>query len=367
MIATDLDRSNDGFTFFLVNGTDGRFIIDRSSGAVTTAGVFDRSEKRTFNVNVWVSDHGTPPRYDSTTLVVNIVDSNRAPEFVDAQNHTTFEFVFEVNEDLGIGSLVGSLHARDPDSGSSGRLSFSIQGGDPEKLFMLGSNDGNLLLAKSLNYESQQTYTLTTVVADHSFSPLSATARVTVNVKNVIEAPQWPLPFPVVYLTQSTTCNFNLQAFSREVTTVATTGDEPVEYKLLNMTSYFTMNKTSGLLKITRPLNASQYSLALAACSGDVCSNADLTVVVQTDDILAFCPAFVNVWVNESSTIGHTVTDLNTNKGDADVQYSIKSGNDDKSFLIDSKNVNNILFKFSGQIFCFNLIFITCLKLGLNI
>ncbi|XP_059173755.1 protocadherin Fat 4-like isoform X2 [Physella acuta] len=336
--ATDLDRSNEGFTFFLVDGTDGKFIINRSTGAVTTAGVFDRSEKQTYNVDVWVSDHGTPPRYNSTTLVVNIVDSNTAPEFVDTQNNRTSEFVFEVNENLTIGSLIGSLHARDPDSGSSGRLSFSIQGGDPDKVFMLGSSDGNLVLAKSLNYESQQTYTLTAVVADQSVSALSATARVTVNVKNVIEAPQWPLPFPVVYLTQSTTCNFNVQAFSREVTTVASKGDEPVEYKLLNMTSYFTINKTSGLLRVTRPLNASQYSIALAACSGDVCSNAELTVVVRTDDILAFCPAFVNVWINESSPINYTVIDLNTNKGDIDLQYTITSDNDTNDFYIDAKN-----------------------------
>ncbi|CAL1532648.1 unnamed protein product [Lymnaea stagnalis] len=336
--ATDSDISNAGFTFFFESGANGKFQIDKSTGQIITIGQFDRRQKAAYNITIGVMDHGNPYRYVSRNLNVIVTDSNTAPIFVSGlQNiNEVKEYTFQVTENTTIGSIVGTLLAYDPDSGSSGQLTFSIM--DQGKVFLIGREDGALTLAKNLNYETTSSYNFLAVVTDNSLDPKSGTVTVKIIVLNIVEAPDWPLPLPIVYFTQTSSCSSHVKAFSREITSLSSRGDEAVEYRLLNMTDSFSMNSSTGLLENIKTLNPSTYILGLAACSKgtDVCSNADLTVRVQSDDSLAFCPAFYDAFVNESAPINTALNDLSTTKGDIDITYQIISGNGPQAFRIDA-------------------------------
>ncbi|KAI8795048.1 protocadherin-16 [Biomphalaria glabrata] len=339
--ATDADISNAGFTFYIETGTDGKFEINSSTGLITTSGQFDRRLKSFYNFSVNVLDHGSPPRSASKFLVVNIVDSNTAPIFVKdlTSRQEVARYSFNISEDRPVGTKVGSLYAYDPDFGSSGQLKYSISFQEPINTFVLDSTDGQLTLNRILNYEIKNNYNLIVMVSDNSYEPKTATSTVNINVDNVVESPEWPLPLPVIYFTQSTPCDPQVEALSQEVTTLSIHGDEGVEYKLLNHTDQFSINSTTGNLQVTTSsLSEGDYIVGLTACAkgSTVCSNASLTIKVSVSSGLTFCPAFVTLLVNESSRVNELLHDLSTNKGDAGVQYTITSGNAEGKFRINS-------------------------------
>ncbi|XP_055874669.1 protocadherin Fat 4-like isoform X2 [Biomphalaria glabrata] len=339
--ATDADISNAGFTFYIETGTDGKFEINSSTGLITTSGQFDRRLKSFYNFSVNVLDHGSPPRSASKFLVVNIVDSNTAPIFVKdlTSRQEVARYSFNISEDRPVGTKVGSLYAYDPDFGSSGQLKYSISFQEPINTFVLDSTDGQLTLNRILNYEIKNNYNLIVMVSDNSYEPKTATSTVNINVDNVVESPEWPLPLPVIYFTQATPCDPQVEALSQEVTTLSIHGDEGVEYKLLNHTDQFSINSTTGNLQVTTTsLSEGDYIVGLTACAkgSSVCSNASLTIKVSVSSGLTFCPAFVTLLVNESSRVNELLHDLSTNKGDTGVQYTITSGNAEGKFRINS-------------------------------
>lgn len=342
--AEDKDTTNTGFSYFLSNGADGKFVIDTKTGIITVSGSLDRRLKSEYNITVSALDHGQPQHIGYGNLAVEVTDSNSAPYFTNGSK-TVVNYDFYVLEDFNIGGLVGSLHAADPDIGSSGQFSFKLQSGDSSDYFSLDKDSGNLTLAKSLNYEEKSVYHLTVIVSDKSLDPKSATASVTVHVENVEEAPQWPLPLSTVYITQSSVCKNQqqqLQAFSQEVTTVSSNAENAVEYTLKNMTKEFSINTTTGLLKINSVLNEGTYAVWLSACNQNspVCSDAVLTVVVQNKKTLAFCPTFYTVDVNETALVNFSFLDLDTTESDSVVSYNISAGNTDGRFGIGEHDVS---------------------------
>lgn len=64
-----------------------------------------------------------------------------------------------------------------------------------------------------------------------------------------------------------------------------------------------------------------------------------MTLQVMSDDVIAFCPPFLTVSVNESARAGHVVTDLNSTKGDNDVTYSFVSPVDE-NFNVNGSTVS---------------------------
>ncbi|KAK7465106.1 hypothetical protein BaRGS_00037727, partial [Batillaria attramentaria] len=328
--ASDADVTTSDFTFWLDNSA-GKFTIDRVSGDITTDGTFDRRIQREYDVDVWVSDNSPPPKYNSTTLHVVITDSNTAPIFLDSTtNASTTSYSFRVSENASVGSTVGRLRAFDADSGSSGELRYSLVSGG-ERKFQVDEDSGDMTLEGELDFETENTYSLTVKVTDNSYEPKSATAAVTVTVDNVIEAPQWPSPVPVVTLTQDDQCgDVHSSGRPRDVGTYTATdrAESGVTYSLLNLTRVFSMDGATGLVRTaTANITAGTYHVGLRACTANtgVCSDTVATIIVLSDDVITFCPSFLTITVNESAPVGHVIADLNTTKGDNDVIYSFLS------------------------------------------
>ncbi|XP_067672062.1 protocadherin Fat 4-like [Haliotis asinina] len=332
--ASDADVSNSGFTYWLTR-TDGKFAINASTGVLIVDEEFDRSVQDNYNIGIHVSDHGIPPKFSDDSLTVVIIDSNNAPVF----NKT--EFTFSVFENASIDAMVGKLAAYDVDRGSSGDIRYSFISGNNDGVFSVGSSSGEISLLKSLDYEHKHSYTLMVQATDSSYSPKSSTSTVVITVLDIPEAPQWPLPLPVVYMVKTNSCNKSrLTAFSRDITSITNSPSEVV-YRLLNDTHVFSLANSTGTLTVADPsLIEGSYVLGLEACNvdyPDLCTQAALTIVVTSYPTLFFCPAFLLKNVKEDAMVGYVVADLNTTVSDGDVTYNITDGNTEKKFSINTR------------------------------
>ncbi|XP_025089926.1 protocadherin Fat 4-like [Pomacea canaliculata] len=139
---TDADVTNSGFTFWL-EGAEGKFAIDHTTGTITVSGAFDRRVQNHYNVQVWVSDQGAPPRLNHSLLYINVTDSNTSPTFVNISNSSVIRYRFDVREDAPVGFSVGRVLALDPDPGSSGQVRYVISTGNSDHVFLLGETTGD--------------------------------------------------------------------------------------------------------------------------------------------------------------------------------------------------------------------------------
>ena len=165
------DPENDRLTFAITSGNTGNvFNINGTTGAITVAGTLDHETTPTYTLTVRASDASLS---DMANFTVNVTDVNEAPT-VTAQSSA-----FTVAENAANGTTVGTAAATDPESD---RLTFSITAGNTGNAFAINASSGVITVARALDYETTQTYTLTVRASDGS---LSGTANFTVNVTNV--------------------------------------------------------------------------------------------------------------------------------------------------------------------------------------
>ena len=114
---------------------------------------------------------------DTASVAITVTNVNEVPSLDAAQ------YTFTVAENAAVATSLGSVSATDPDEDT---LTFSITAGDDDGNFSIDSS-GALSLAKTLDYETTSSYTLTVEAADPG--GLSDTATVAITVTNVNEAP----------------------------------------------------------------------------------------------------------------------------------------------------------------------------------
>jgi len=169
----------DTHTYSLVAGAgdtdNASFTI--TGNALRTAAVFDANVKSTYNIRVQTTDQ--TGRSFQRTFTITVTAANQAPTSIALSNST-------VNENVAIGSTVGTLSTVDPNpadthtytlvsgTGSTDNASFSISG-------------NSLVTASSLNFETQSSYSVRIRSTDSA--GLFTEQTFTITVTNVNEAP----------------------------------------------------------------------------------------------------------------------------------------------------------------------------------
>ena len=119
------------------------------------------------------------PWEDGDTLMLRIRRGpNRPPVF------DTSTYAFTVREDASAFHVIGYVSATDPDVGDSPW--YYITGGNEAGRFRLGANNGEVLVWKSLDYETASAYTLTVEARDGRENG-TTTATVEISVTDVDE------------------------------------------------------------------------------------------------------------------------------------------------------------------------------------
>ena len=338
--ATDADLGlNAAITYSLevVNFTssDAPFEISDSSGAIRTTRILDREQQAGYLLVVTATDAGMQPLSSNATVRVSVADLNDSPPVFIPPFYEVF-----VPEGFDVGSTVVTVSAFDNDVGGNAAITYQIQPSSDSSLFSITST-GDIVLEASLDFETQQTHTLTVIASDTVHSP---TATVIIHVVNVDETtPTFPDPCSTE-ITEGVLVNrLVIQCIAVDIDEVTNSTTSELVYEILsgNTDDTFAFEPAMGPGAIVnqRPLDREDrdnYLLTISATDG-VGLSATTTVDITVLDINDNAPQFVNppqivvvttddieMYDTELVTVSATDDDIGEN---ARIQFSIAQVN----------------------------------------
>ncbi|XP_055375511.1 cadherin-87A [Condylostylus longicornis] len=171
------------------------FVIDNSTGKITTISRIDYEEVQEINFIATVSDVGVPPLTSTAEVTVNLINLN--------DNSPTFEqefYIFNITENSPPGTVVGKVQAHDVDLEFFGEITYSLNG-ENSIYFEIDSFTGSIRVKDSsiLDHEKNKFVNLTVIATDKAPVPLqkSASANIFINVLDVND--NYPLFTKEVY------------------------------------------------------------------------------------------------------------------------------------------------------------------------
>ncbi len=135
-----------------------------------------------FYLNVTVHDMrppDTPNFYGSLShgFTVYISDTNDNPP-----TFTAAQYAFSVDENEGVNTSIGTVHADDPDKGENKTVMYQIRGSVP---FDIDSNTGHITALQPLDHEVKPEYIFYVIAQDQGAIPLSSEVSVIVGVNDL--------------------------------------------------------------------------------------------------------------------------------------------------------------------------------------
>ncbi|XP_045347189.1 protocadherin beta-16-like isoform X1 [Leopardus geoffroyi] len=115
----------------------------------------DREEEPEIVLTLTALDGGSPPRYGTAQVRIEVVDSNdNAPEFEQPI------YKVQIPENSQVGSLVVTVSARDLDSGEHGKIAYTLfqPSEDISKTLEVNPVTGEIQLRKQVDFETVQSY-----------------------------------------------------------------------------------------------------------------------------------------------------------------------------------------------------------------
>lgn len=255
--AFDLDAGNNkALIYFIDQRSSAYAFVNPDNGDVMANKVFDKEspDGNGFSLTVYARDKGNPSLTGTTTVIVNINDLN--------DNRPIFDqplFRFWMEENVGTGTSVGQLSAKDADHGTNAITKFSTKPDSPSVPFEVLEN-GRILVTRELDRETQSQYTFEVMATDAGDSTLFTTASVTFFITDsndndpVIELPRaGNNTVQVSHLTAPKTVIYRVIAFDRDE---PNTDNSKLKYSLtaINGTSYFSINRNTGEVILNAPL-----------------------------------------------------------------------------------------------------------------
>ncbi len=152
------------------------FAIDSGTGEITTLAALDFEATPSYMLTVEVTDDTALT--GSATITIDVNDLNEAPTVADQS--------FNIDENVAVGSPVGTIVASDPDAGDV--LTFIVTGGSGQAVFAVDAASGAITTAADLDHETQDSYTLDVTVRDVGL--LEDTATITIDINDLNEAPE---------------------------------------------------------------------------------------------------------------------------------------------------------------------------------
>lgn len=164
VLAYDADVGENGRISYSMKAGKGKhkFRLDADTGVLYAAPGTILEAGAEYNLVIRAEDNGQPRRYQTARMHIIVVDipdepSAHAPIVKDLDKHV------EVTENEKLGFLVTLIQGLDEDDDF---LWYDIVGGDSRNEFFIGHDNGNVHLAKHLDWELQQEYNITIAVSD---------------------------------------------------------------------------------------------------------------------------------------------------------------------------------------------------------
>jgi protocadherin-15 len=173
-------------TYVFKNGPSELFKIDPKTGVIRTVKGLDYEEEKKIEVVVGTAENSGRGPGDTIKVRINVEDRNDVPPvFISIPEPVT------VNDDLPIGSKVGSMPAIDGDgTAPSNTVRYEMVGrGKALKYFQVDPDTGDVLLRDELKKEEDTEYQIDVRAFDLGEPQLSSVASLPVYVKHVLSDP----------------------------------------------------------------------------------------------------------------------------------------------------------------------------------
>uniref|UniRef100_A0A672TWI0 Protocadherin Fat 3 n=1 Tax=Strigops habroptila TaxID=2489341 RepID=A0A672TWI0_STRHB len=337
--------------YSLVNDYNGRFEIDKASGAIRLNKELDYEKQQFYNLTVRAKDKGRPVSLSSVSFVeVEVVDVNEnlyTPYFPD------FAVIGSVKENSRIGTSVLQVVARDEDSGRDGEIQYSIRDGSGLGRFSIDEETGVIYTADILDRETTKSYWLTVYATDHGVVPLYTTIEVYIEVEDVNDnAPLTSEPIYYPAIMENSPKDVSVIQIQAQDPDSSTT--EKLTYRITsgNPQNFFVINPKTGLItttsrKLDREQQAEHFLEVTVSDGGTSPKQSSVWVVVQVLDENDNKPQFpekvyqIKLPERDRKKRGEPIYRafaFDKDEGpNAEISYSIVDGNDDGKFFIDPK------------------------------
>lgn len=356
--ATDADAgANALITYRILKGAFDDFSIDANTGIVSLSATsrLDYDRRSSYIMEIIGVDGGVPEKTGTTTLSVNILNSNdKMPYFQPTTQRA------QVSEGAPVGYGFYKLVAKDPDASSPEFLKYGIA--EPvtaiakdgrnvnesiqahKAFFEVDPDSGEVRVASRLNREAAAVVMLTTVVTDVSAVP-HQTGLGTL-VITIIDLNDFPPSFPPPWSPDHPELSISVMeeqpVGSVVASFVATDPDSNIaSYSIEPENPYFAIDKLSGVVTIHRRVDyeqvqALQFSVVVRDTGVPQLSAVALVTATVTninDNDPTFSQKAYRASVQENAPQGTFVTRVEANDIDAGefgvVSYSLvgeKSG-----------------------------------------
>ena len=322
------------------------FDINPMTGIVTLLTTLDFEMTPFYSYMVTVSD-GTFPSSPSTLKITILDENDNAPQF-------TSNILIAFEEERPVNTVIGQINATDVDSGVNGQLSYSFVELRANRFFTINSNSGEITSAVVVDREGlaemnalimQSRIMFDVQLSDNGNPARFSSQTVTFEIIDINDnAPEFVNPPTVISVSEAASILSVvtiLLAVDRDLG-----GNAIISYSLTGP-AQFTINGATGTVTLVSSLDyeaSTEHTIMVTASNPDgltsIVHNITIRVIDENDNSPIFTMDLYRVSVEEHSNIGTPVITVQADDDDSgilgQVSYSITSGNNESTFIINS-------------------------------
>uniref|UniRef100_UPI00398EC22D protocadherin Fat 1a isoform X5 n=1 Tax=Pristiophorus japonicus TaxID=55135 RepID=UPI00398EC22D len=277
VIADDSDGPlNNQIHYSIINGNQGSpFTIDITKGEIKVAQHLDREKISGYTLTVQALDNGVPPRFNTTTVNIDVADVNDNPPMFSQANYSVI-----IQENKPVGSSVLQLQVIDKDSSHNGPpFTFTIISGNEENEFQINAH-GLLISSSHLNHKVKDMYLLQVQVTDSGRPPLTSSTFIRLKIIEESIYPPAILPLEIHITTVG-------DEYAGGVIGKIHATDQDIYDTLTyslptsNMENSFAVSSTDGKMIAHKLLDIGHYVLNVTVTDGRFTTAADVSVHVK--------------------------------------------------------------------------------------
>ncbi|XP_013393116.1 protein dachsous [Lingula anatina] len=344
--AMDADSGTNGQISYTISAGNegGKFSIDPTTGALS-CDALDRERQDQYHLTITATDNGQPPRSGTCTVIVIVSDLNdNSPVFRRPRYTAT------LLEDVPVNTPVVNVSATDADAGNNRIITYSLNNdSQTDGLFKINNVTGEILTAGHFDREKKSSFTFEVTATDGGlYDPRQQKVTIAVTIDDVNDnAP--------VFTTTQLTINASTGLQNGHQLTQIRAADKDagsnaqIVYTISPESDFFAINPNTGWVVVKGASlgesSVGYHQLQLIATdrgSPPLSSVGVLGIRVGNPNVgvLRFTNHTYSVYLMENTPRGTNVVKVTANfvgGGSGTIQYSFASGNEDKTFRIDSQ------------------------------
>ncbi len=152
--------------------------MDSNDGEVRLKTSADFETKNSYSFNIIATDNGVGTLSTSKAVTLSVNNLNDPPSITSGATGA-------IAENASVSTIAYDAQATDPDGNS---ITFSLSGTDSSS-FTIDTDDGEVRLKNSANFEVKNSYSINVVATDNGSTPANSSKAVTINVTDQNDVP----------------------------------------------------------------------------------------------------------------------------------------------------------------------------------